>query len=283
MTTTATPAGVVLGMDDTTYHSRPELSSTGARRILESPARFRWEQAHRRESRAFDLGHAVHARILGTGPGVIAYPDEHLTPSGNPSTKAATVAWASEQRAASLVPVSTADATLVDHMAEAVLAHPAARRHLEQPGDPEASVFATDPNTGIDVRARFDLLADTPVDLKTTAGSAGPHGFARDAARYSYPVQEAHYLTALKWATGTDAPPMVFVVVEKAPPHLVAVHRFDDITRIVGHDLAARARTTYAECLETDTWPAYSDDVLTTQLPGWWLDHLDADDDLELA
>lgn len=277
--TTEEPTGLVHGMPDAEYHARPELSSTGARRILDSPARFRWDVDHRRESRAFDVGHAVHAKVLGVGLTAVTYPDEHLTPSGNPSTKAATVAWEHEQRAAGLVPVSRADMALVDAMSEAVLAHAGARAVFERPGDAEVSAFAKDPATGVWVRARADRLNDGElVDLKTTTGSASAAGFGRDAAKHGYPVQEAHYADTFEWVTGRRLP-MTFVVVEKRAPHFVAIHRLDDLTRIAARDLAARARALYAECTATDTWPAYGDDILTTQMPGWWFDL--ADDDLE--
>lgn len=278
-TTTAEPTGLVLDMPDLEYHARPELSSTGARRLLDSPARFKWEQAHRVESRAFDVGHAVHAKVLGVGLTAVTYPDEHLTPSGNPSTKAATVAWEAEQRANGLVPIARADMARVEAMAEAVLAHGAARRIFEEPGDAEVSAFATDPDTSVKVRARADRLnTDRLVDLKTTAGSASVSGFGRDAAKHGYPIQEAHYADTFEWVTGQRLH-MTFVVVEKRAPHLVAVHQFDEITRITARDLAARARALFAECSAADTWPGYGDDVLTTQMPAWWFDL--ADDDME--
>ena len=270
-------SGVVHGMSDIEYHARPELSSTGARRILDSPARFRWEQTHRVESVAFDIGHAVHAKVLGAGMGTVDIPDEHLTPSGNVSTKAATTAWLTEQRAAGLVPIGPSDALRIAGMVEAVLSHAGARRILEQPGArAEVSAFATDPQTDVACRARFDLLATTAADLKTTTGSASEVGFGRDAAKHGYPIQEAHYLDVIEWITG-ERPPLVFIVVEKKAPHLVAVHRLDDVTRLVARDLAAKARATYAECVATDTWPGYGDDTLTTQIPAWWLYQADED------
>lgn len=287
MTLTVTTPCVIPDMDDATYHADPvvggSLSSTGARRILDSPARFRWDMDHRREARVFDVGHALHAKVLGRGLPVIAYPDEHLTPAGNPSTKAATVAWEADQRAAGLAPVAAADLALVDAMAEAILTHPAARALLEMPGAAEVSAFATDPDTGVNVRARFDWLTDDRalmVDVKTTSGSASKLGFGRDSAKYGYAVQEAHYAATLAWATGDDAlAPMAFVVVEKRAPHLVAVHYLPDVARIIARDLAARARATYAECTATNTWPGYGDEPLITEMPGWWM--YQAEDDNE--
>lgn len=285
-TTTLTLPSVVYDMDERTYHADPvpggSLSSTGARRILDSPARFQWEQTHRTESVAFDVGHALHTKVLGVGSPAICYPDEHLTPSGNPSTKATAVAWAAEMRAAGFVILGASELARVDAMAEAILAHPTARALLEQDGRAEASVFATDPETGVNVRARFDYLAPIAVDVKTTFGSASREGFGSSAAKYGYPIQESHYLSALAWATG-ERPPMQFVVVEKAAPHLVAVHAFDEATRLAADELAAQARRTYADCLSTDTWPAYGEDVITTTLPGWWWARLDDEQDLEMT
>lgn len=278
MNAPATLAGLVHDMPDAEYHARPELSSTGARRILDSPARFQWEQTHRVSSVAFDVGHAVHAKVLGVGARTVTYPAEHLTASGNPSTKAATVAWQDEQRAAGLVPIGRADDARVDAMAEAVLAHRLARAILEG-SEREVSAFAVDPDTGVPVRARFDILRDdVAADLKTTSGSASPGGFGRDAAKYGYPIQEAWYLDALLWSTGLDVP-FRFVVVEKAAPHLVAVHELDVGVRITAREYAAKARSIYAECVATDQWPGYGDDLLTPYIPAWWF--AAADDDLE--
>lgn len=271
-------SAVIRDMPEEEYHARPELSSTGARRILESPARFRWEQQHRAGRIAFDVGHAVHGKVLGVGSQVVAYPDEHLTPSGNVSTKAATVEWAAEQRAAGLVPIARADAERIEAMAEAVLAHKTARAILEG-SEREVSAFAADPETGVKVRARLDILRDDmAADLKT-AQSASAVGFGREAARHGYPIQQEHYLDTLEWATGGDRLPFRFVVVEKHAPYLVAVHAMPDEVTIAARDLAARARLTYAECLATDEWPGYGDDTLTTQVPAWWW--ASVDDDIE--
>lgn len=281
---TVTQPGVIVGMSDAEYHADPvpggSLSSTGARRILDSPARFDWERTHRVESRAFDVGHAVHMKILGVGPQIVAYPDEHLTPSGNPSTRAATKAWEDGQRAEGFAPIAPSDLARVNAMVEAVLAHTGARSVLEQPGDSEVSAFAPDPETGVWCRARFDRLGPhIAADVKTTAGSASSAGFGRDAAKYGYPIQEAHYLDTLLWATG-EQPPMTFVCVEKARPHLVAVHQFDEVTRLTARDLAAKARRIYAECMATGEWPGYPDEVMTTHIPAWWINQ--ADDDMEI-
>jgi hypothetical protein len=269
MTTTTTRDGVVYGMADAVYHAGPELSSTGARRLLESPARYRWETDHPQAGKeAFDVGTAVHTKVLGTGAGTIAYPEEHLTPSGSVSSKAATVAWAAEKRAEGFVPISPDQADQVNGMAEAVLKHPTGRRLFEQDGNAEASLFATDPDTGIRMRARFDYLAPIGVDLKSTSGLASPSGFAKSAASYGYDVQQGHYETVDQIITGTLRP-FVFVVVEKAAPYLVGVHQLDKDFTDIGRGKARRARELYATCTDTGVWPGYPTDIQLTVPPMW--------------
>lgn len=267
---TADPlAGIVPVMDEVAYHAHPALSSTGARSILDSPARFHYERTHPRPGRdVFDLGSAVHAAVLGVGHKITEYPPEHLTPSGNVSSKAATVAWVEEQRANGLVLISTEQAVRVKAMTEAVLAHPTARALLEQDTAlKEASVFATDPNTGVDVRARFDLLATVSGDLKT-ADDASPSGFAKAVARHGYDVQRGWYDDALFFATG-ERRPFVFIVVESAAPHLVAVHQLDREFEEIGAKKAVRAREMYRACLDSGTWPGYPNEIQLTPPPMW--------------
>jgi hypothetical protein len=267
-------SGIIPALDEQTYHAHPALSSTGARLLLDSPARFKYRMAHPYTSDAFDLGTAVHTKVLGVGHKVITYPPEHLTPSGNPSTKAATVAWVEEQRAKGLALVPQSQVRAVEAMTESVLAHPTARAVLEREGIREASVFGTDPATGVDMRARFDHLQTggnrtVAVDLKTTPGSASSAGFGKSAATYGYHIQEAHYLNTLQYATGNSDAQMVFVVVEKEPPYFVAVHQLDDQFALIGQDEARRARDIYARCLDTDEWPAYPAHIIQTSPPAW--------------
>lgn len=260
--------GIVPVLDEATYHAHPALSSTQARRILESPAKYRHAlTVPEKPKAAWDLGTAAHTKVLGVGAGVIAYPDEHLTPSGNVSTKAATVEWAAEQRAAGLTPITPAQMGEVDGMAEAVLAHPMARTLLEQDGTPEASVFSTDPDTDVAMRARFDYLARIAVDLKS-ARDASPTGFARGAADHGYGVQRAWYEDTLRFAGG-HIDGFVFVVVESTAPFLVGVYRLNSEWEALGARRARQARDTYRRCLDTNTWPGYGDDIQSLMAPFW--------------
>ena len=127
-------------------------------------------------------------------------------------------------------------------MTEAVLAHPEARSLLEQDGnDREVSMFAKDPETGVEMRARFDLYADIAADLKT-ARDASPKGFARAAAQHGYDVQEGWYRDVRKLLTG-ELGRFRFIVVESTAPYLVGVYELDYTFADMGQVKAAAARS----------------------------------------
>lgn len=257
-------AGIVLDMDEAEYHAHPALSSTGARLLLPeykgSPKKFQWEKSHKRTSRAFDVGTAVHAKVLGVGAGIVTYPDEHLTPSGNPSSKAATVEWESEQRAAGLTIVSPGDAARADAMAEAVLAHESARPLFEVAEFREVSVFAA--IDGVPVRARFDALSGETrngvyaVDLKTTE-DATENGFVQAVKKWGYDVQEGHYKATYEASEGRGIDEFWFVVAEKSGPFEVAVFRLTDQWVDMGRVKAAKAREMFQQATASGVWAGY--------------------------
>lgn len=267
---------IVFGLDEREYHAHPSLSSTQARQLLESPSHYKWGLDHpRADTQAFDVGTAAHTKILGVGSGIIAYPEEHITPGGNVSTKAATVAWAAEQRANGLTPVTPDSVASVDAMAEAVLAHPVARGLLEQPGNPEASIFSTDPDTGIEVRCRFDRLSDpdsgpwTAADVKSAGlGGASVHEFTKSVAKYGYDVQQGHYQDTARFELGRE-PDFHFIVVEKFAPYRVAVHQLTDPWEQMGKAKARIARERLAEARATGDWWGYPQEVTYLDAPTW--------------
>jgi hypothetical protein len=257
---TDTLTGIVADLPEEAYFASPALSSTGARLILDSPARFHYRQTHPEPiTRAFDVGSAVHAKVLGVGAAIAVIPDEILASNGAASTASAK-AFIEDARAAGLTPVKAAVAEEIDAMSEAALTHPTARALFEQPGIPEASLFATDPETGVEIRARFDFWAPISVDLKTTATLASKSGFEKAVANHGYDVQQEHYGDTEKLITG-ERRPFVFVVVEKTPPYLVGVHQLDREFVEIGRKKAARARRIFAECTASGVWPGYPPEV----------------------
>lgn len=267
MTDTTELKGIVAGLDEETYHAHPALSSTGARALLESPARFQWNRTHPRTAKKeFDLGSAVHSKVLGTGYGVVEIPADKLGKNGALSTDAAKL-FVEQTRAAGKIPLKAAEIATIATVAEAVLAHPTARALLEQEGIPEASVFSTDRMTEVDTRARFDFLPTNAKgrtvasDLKSTARLASPAVFTRAVADHGYHVQHAWYRDSYAEATGDWEMEMVFIAVELEPPYLVAVHQLDTDYVDMGMAKARRARELFREYTDAGVWPGYPNEI----------------------
>ncbi|MUG03691.1 hypothetical protein ECC01_22230, partial [Bacillus tequilensis] len=191
-------------MPEAEYHARPELSSTGARRILDSPARYRYYEDHPQpHKQVFDVGSAAHTKILGVGAKVAEYPARFLTPSGNLTTRRdmadEITTWTTEQRDNGLIPILADDARRVDRMAEAVLAEPESRTILERIKGREVTIIQE--IDGVPVRARFDIFGDgEAADLKT-GRDASPR-FNKSVAAFGYHLQARWYDDAYHAETG---------------------------------------------------------------------------------
>lgn len=262
-----TDDGIYPDIAEASYHGDAgSLSSSGARQILSSPAKFRYRQDNPEHSTAFDMGSAVHSRVLGVGAPVV------IVDAASYATKAAR-----EQRdkayADGKTPILMDDAERVEAMTDAVLEHPTAAA-LFADGDPEQSLFWHDPDTGVRLRARIDWLRPgasrlIAIDLKTTGVSASPREWGGTAAKWKLHFQAAWYLTALEQLGLCDNPAFVFVNVEKEPPHLVSVTQLPEQAIALGRREMRRAIDTYADCSKRDEWPGYSPEIHVVDLPRW--------------
>ena len=144
-------------------------------------------------------------------------------------------------------------------------------------------MFATDPETDVEMRARFDLDADTSGDLKT-ARDASPKGFARAVAQHGYEVQQGWYQDVRELITGSRGK-FRFIVVESTAPYLVGVYQLDYTFEDMGKAKALAARILYRQCVDAGVWPGYSDDVLTLQPPQYaiydYMDEFEADEPMK--
>ena len=262
----------IFDVPEAEYHSganlAPEmgrsLSATAAKTLLANPARFLYERDHGRPPKdAFDVGTLAHELILRGGDDRLVVVDAYdwRSKAAQEAKKAA--------HAARKVPVHRGDLLAASHLARAVRNHRLAAAILSE-GEPEKSLYWTDPETGITCRGRVDWLRDNAiVDVKTTTyGGSDPGAFGRAAASYDYPLQAAHYQDGIEALTGQRLP-FIFVVVEKEPPHFVRVHQLHPDDLETGRGRAREARRLFAE-YESDGYPEVGQDIETTPLPGWY-------------
>jgi len=255
---------VVRGLDENEYHAAPGLSATGMKWLLRSPKHYRQQIDQRVEKAAFDLGHAVHGKVLGVGLDVVVIPDDILASNGAASTKEAK-SFIADARANGLVPVKADVLAQVDAIAEAVLANPKARTLLGLDGDTELSIFADDPDTGVPLRGRLDRLAELSsgrlvnIDLKTTT-DVRRHKIVRTIEDFGYDIQSETYKHLLRLALDADVAPTHLIFVETDPPHEVRVVQLAHEDWIDGGQRKMRrAISIYARCTATGLWPGDDD------------------------
>lgn len=279
--TIITEPGVYDGMPDAVYHADPvpggSLSSTGARRILKCPARYRYDADHPPITKnAYDLGHGAHLRVLGTGPQIAT------VDASDWRTKAAAAARA-EAYAAGKVPLLVKDVERVDAMADAIRRHPIAGPLFAPAGGvPEQSLFWIDDDSDQPAwcRGRLDWLRDDLggrvliPDYKTTTNAA-PSALEKTIYNFGYHQQAAWYLDGAQalGLAGDDAE-FLFVFQETAAPYLITVRQLDAMALRIGRDLNAQAIDRYRQCRAAGRWPGYVDWPAGTPMP--------ADDDVAL-
>lgn len=262
--------GLVHGMSDETYHADPvpggSLSSTFVRLLTEHvPAKAKARRENRKPTKAMNLGKAVHATVLGTGPELITWQYDGRTKDG----KAERAEWADRLASEAAVAVTAVERDQILGMVDALYAH---REVVEIIAEADAEVSGFWIEGGIWCRARYDILtADAAWDYKTTQ-DASRIGFSKSLGAYGYHQQAEFYQRGLK-ALGHRAGrrPMRFICQETEAPYLVQIHTPDEEAMGMAEMLNDRAIRVYAEAKETGIWPGFPELVAEpTPLPAWY-------------
>ena len=248
-------------VDELEYHAaegEPSLSVSGAKRILDSPARFKWERENPPKKKVFDFGHAAHAKVLGVGLDIVTVPLDLCAKNGAWSTAEAK-AFVAEAEAAGTVVLKPSEVEVVDAMAEALKSNTEAMRLLSQ-GTPEQSICWRDEETKLLLRGRSDwttTLGDLPiiVDYKT-CDDANPDRFRWEAGKWGYHQQDAWYREGYEILTGSPHG-FVFIAQEKKAPYFSSVVEIDDEAREIGDQRNKVARRIFLDCMTRDEWPAF--------------------------
>lgn len=264
--------GWIDGLDPETYHRHPALSSSRTKLLIppSTPAHYRWSLDHPvKVTREMLMGTATHTEVLGAGQ------DWTILPGEDRRTKAVKDREA-EIVAAGEIALTPSEAEAVMGMAAAVKANDDAATLLRQ-GTPERAIFWRDHATGIACRGLIDwsLGRRALVDLKTTGkDKASRAKLPRLIADWHYDIQAAHYLRGAVALDLIDPDALwVWIVVEREPPHPVAVVTLDPRDLADAHDAVSRAYRLLADCTEADYWPStspgYPTGIQTITLPPW--------------
>lgn len=265
-----TKPGIYPGVPDEVYHADPveggSLSSTGARELLDCPAKFNYGRRHPSPpKREFDLGHAAHHLVLGVGPRL------EVIDAMDFKTKAAR-----EQRdaayAAGAVPLLPHEYDVVEEMAAALRAHRTAAALLSNALHFELTLVWEDRLTGVMCRVRIDCLTRAAngriliVDYKT-ARSSRPEDIRKAVHERGYHQQMDWYRAGVMELGISQNPLPLLVFQEKTPPYVVTVAQVAQSALDIADVKNRAALELYAECTRTGHWPGYAEDVVMATLP----------------
>jgi hypothetical protein len=279
-----TVPGAYPGIDAEDYHRAPNLcwgpsiSSSGLKTLLARSPRHYWFDSPLNPNRPaeeakphFSVGKGAHDMLLLSE----RWPDfYHVLPEDfNPNATKAQADWHADREAAreaGKVILKHSEAQTVFAMAASLRANPLAAAALSN-GQSEVTIVWADPETGVILRCRPDFLPTKRLiipDLKTAA-DASPRGFQRAIANNGYAQGAALYMDGIKAIFGSYPSNWLHVVMEKDPPHVVALYELpaEDIER--GRWLNRKAIRIFADCLNAGKWPGYSDTPSVLGLPGW--------------
>lgn len=278
-------------MNHTEYHADiTRISKSGLDKINRSPFHY-WEAylnpnaPEREETKAMADGSLMHCAVFEPSEFSARYavlpPDapKKLTAAQlrakNPSAETVKAAvWWEEFNTVhrGKIYITNEKYTQVHRIADSVRRHPAAGYLVGLPGRVEQVFTFTEPFTGAPCKIRPDFLPDPIpfiIDLKTTE-NASPADFARSVVSYRYFVQAPFYLDGYEYSGAGKMEGFMFIAVEKEPPYAVAVYDTPVSVLNVGREKYIENCQTYVNCLQSGVWPAYSDDILPLEMPGWF-------------
>lgn len=271
-------AGFIVGMPEEQYHSRAEISASGLKVVLRSPKHFQQSRAVRVTKPEFDVGHAIHARVLGVGMPVVQIDPKLLSADGGIRSNAAK-AEVERIRTEGGVPLKPETYQRVVRASDAVLTNPKARRLLEVPGVSEVSMFATDPQLELAMRGRADRISVDPVtgaicilDAKSAA-EISIRKLQMVVDDYGYDLQGEAYRLLVELITGVIAEPVVLIFMESAAPFDVRVVRLGEKWMEGGWQKLRRAMESYKRALDARVWPGVDDGdgpIEELEAPGWY-------------
>lgn len=277
--TVAAPAkrialGLHEGLSNSDYHADPAVGSTGLKRILVSPAHFRYPNPFN-ATRAKEIGSAIHCRVLESERWETDYKVVECDARTSALYKAACKDHPKERV------LTSVEYENVLGMQKGVMRNRHCRELIEAPGRYELSLFTTDPITGVPVKVRYDKLTDAgmPCDLKKTQ-RAKRDDFSRTIHSYGYHLSAALYMDAWEWQYGEKLDVMRWIAVEEQSPHAAMRYMPDPDALMIGRAMYREALEIYSECLDRDEWPSYLDDSEEIGLPGYAISSFE--DELEV-
>lgn len=227
----------------------------------------------RADTMALMLGRAAHALIFEPD----TFADEFAIYEGGDRRGKAWEDFKAEHHDVTIFKPAEIDD--VTQMADAVRRHPLVQGYFTG-ADFEQPTVWIDAVSKLRCKARTDWLVPhtrTLIDFKTTRSIEGRQ-FGREAARFGYHMQLAHYRNGVRHGLGWMPERVLIVAAEKAAPYDVAVFELDKLTLDLASDEVEQLLLKLAGHQAADQWPGRYSEEQALQLPAWVFGDDDEDD-----
>lgn len=254
-------------MTEQEYRENPAVNKSTLWYMRKSPLHYKHAVENPgKDTPALRIGRAIHAAILTPDEFEAEYAVEPKIDRRTKEGKELYARFLMENEGKNTL--SMEENETVQAIAEAVRKNREAAALLEGCVT-ELPLLWTDEATGIACKCRVDALRKDKtiaVDLKTCQ-NADTDSFARDAIKYGYDVQAAHYLRGVKSINGNKPVEWYFIAVEKAEPYAVNVIKAGDDFLDRGTWQLISLMDKLQACRESNEWPGYGTNELI--LPAW--------------
>jgi hypothetical protein len=251
-------------LSDVDYNALPALRSHDLSLILKSPLHYKTKTLLG-ETDALRIGRVLHKLILEPER---AEGDIRVILNGDRRTKAGKEAHNAflETLPPDALTVSEAEMARCRTIQKLVLGHEAVQKILSQGVAEVAGVYEDREGDVFKIKPDYRREDGIIVDLKTTT-DVSARAFAHQALKYHYCLQAAFYLEIASLISQTPYTQFIWIVVEKEPPHDIALYLADIETIQYGRGLFQKAISLYKKCKMSNEWPGSPRQIQLLKLP----------------
>lgn len=255
------------------YFAIEAASNSGLKLIRRSPAHFKYREPGTGDTRAKQIGSAIHMALLEPEKFAKTY---HVAEADD-RVSAYYKGLAKDLGGAFVL--TRPEARRILGMQEAAYRNTRFAGYMRAMGRNELSVVTVDKETGVPMKCRFDRKGDSmfAFDLKKCQDARGTE-FAKAITNYGYYMQVPFYQHVWKCETGETIKDFPIIAIEEDSPHGVVVHDLDEVALELGRLHFRQALDTYARCLDSGVWPAYEDESEVTSVTSWAANELLGDE-----
>ncbi|WP_347291510.1 PD-(D/E)XK nuclease-like domain-containing protein [Kluyvera georgiana] len=241
-------AGIYRGMSNQDYHADPAIGSTTVKSISISPANLYLNPF--KGNKSSHIGSAVHSALLEPSVFESEYIlREDITSRASADFKALKATSDPEKI------IIGSEVETVNKMIWSAGMNEDFVDYLSAPGESEVSMFAECPETGLQLKCRFDRLSERhpyPLDVKTCR-DATEREFSQAFGRLHYHVQAAFYLYVLKLATGRELNQFCFFALENTAPYKNCMYYIGEESLELGYKVMFDSLRKLKQCIEDES------------------------------